>query len=209
MSYLAIAYFTFLTPFFSRKNGYIQASLAFVKPTIAETGNYTCKATVGDETKEERVPIIFYERAGFVDLESTIHPQEGEDAKISCETKGDRLDEIFWLKNGYQLSEADERGYQFDDDYRTLIIPRFFGEDDDGNYSCNVVQFAQIYTKDITVTAYARPVITVFEVPKNNSGFEGSTAVFKCSATGKPSPSYKWFKVEVGPLLIFCLSFNL
>uniref|UniRef100_A0AC35FUV3 Ig-like domain-containing protein n=1 Tax=Panagrolaimus sp. PS1159 TaxID=55785 RepID=A0AC35FUV3_9BILA len=139
-----------------RKNGFIQASLAFVKPTKAETGNYTCKATIGDESKEETVPVEFFERAGFVESKSSIHPQEGENAEITCETRGDRLDEIFWLKNGYQLSEADERGYQFEDDYRTLIIPDFFGEKDDGNYSCNVVQFAQIYTKDISVTAYSR-----------------------------------------------------
>uniref|UniRef100_A0AC34QE02 Uncharacterized protein n=1 Tax=Panagrolaimus sp. JU765 TaxID=591449 RepID=A0AC34QE02_9BILA len=177
-----------------RKNGYIQASLAFVQPSKGDSGEYTCKATANDETQEEKVSVVFYERAGFVNTENVQHPQEGEDAKIHCETKGDRLDELFWLKNGQYLTDADERGYKFEDDDHTLIIPNFDSEQDDGNYSCNVVQFAQIYTYDISVTAFAKPIITVFDIPEGNYGYEEQNAVFKCQATGKPTPVYKWFK---------------
>uniref|UniRef100_A0A7E4VRS3 Ig-like domain-containing protein n=1 Tax=Panagrellus redivivus TaxID=6233 RepID=A0A7E4VRS3_PANRE len=180
----------------ARKNGYIQASLAFVKPNTSDNGKYTCKATVGDETKETSVDIVFYERAGFVNVQEVQHPEEGDDARVNCETKGDRLDEIFWRKNDLILDESDVRGYHFENDYHTLIIPKFTGEKDDANYSCSVVQFAQVYTQSFALTAYARPVITVFDEPADNSGKEGQNAVFKCQAAGKPSPVYKWFKHE-------------
>ena len=179
---------------FSRKNGFIQASLAFVQPSRADNGDYSCRATTDDETKEEKVTIVFYERAGFINTNPIQHPQEGDNANISCETKGDRLDEIFWQKNGFILTEADERGYRFENDDHNLIIPNFDSEQDDGNYTCNVVQFAQVYKQDISVTAYSRPSISVFHVPEGNYGLEGGHATFKCQATGKPAPTYEWFK---------------
>lgn len=106
------------------------------------------------------------------------------------------MEEVFWLKNGQILSEGDERGYKVNDNdnLHVLTIPSFDSETDDGNYTCNVVQFSQIYMKEIMVTAYSSPAITVFEIPEGNFGLEGQNAVFKCQATGKPTPSYTWNK---------------
>ncbi|CAD6188947.1 unnamed protein product [Caenorhabditis auriculariae] len=196
------------------------SQLMINRPKVSDGGQYFCKADVNGEEQEISATVSFVEPPRFVDPQEEQHPEEGTRAEIVCKVEAAEGVEVFWQFNGATLDDSSARGYEFSDDKQTLIIPHFTAKKDDGEYKCNAAQFSSFETLKINVTGYARPTITVFDVPSGNRGFEGHNVELKCGAVGKPKPSYKWFfedqevlvedsdkyKVEEGLLIIESLA---
>ncbi|EPB80002.1 immunoglobulin domain protein [Ancylostoma ceylanicum] len=163
------------------------------RPKISDSGDYVCKAEVDGEEKETSVRISFADPPKFINPETEQHPEEGSTAEIVCNVEGTEKLEVFWQFNGTILEEGSPRGYEFQNDRQILMIPEYDSKKDDGIYNCNAAQFSSFETLAINVTGYSRPVITVFDTPDNNIGFEGASAKIQCGAVGKPKPQYQWF----------------
>lgn len=48
------------------------------------------------------------------------------------------------------------RGYEFEDDKQTLVIPNFDSKKDDGVYHCNAAQLSSFETLVINVSGYCK-----------------------------------------------------
>ncbi|ETN71363.1 immunoglobulin domain protein, partial [Necator americanus] len=163
------------------------------RPKITDGGDYVCKAEVNGEEQQTTVRISFADPPKFINPETEQHPEEGSTAEIVCHVAGTEKLEVFWQFNGTILEEGSPRGYEFQNDRQILLIPEYDSKKDDGIYNCNAAQFSSFETLAINVTGYSRPVITVFDTPDNNIGFEGASAKIQCGAVGKPKPQYQWF----------------
>ncbi|KAK6759873.1 hypothetical protein RB195_021442 [Necator americanus] len=163
------------------------------RPKITDGGDYVCKAEVNGEEQQTTVRISFADPPKFINPETEQHPEEGSTAEIVCHVEGTEKLEVFWQFNGTILEEGSPRGYEFQNDRQILLIPEYDSKKDDGIYNCNAAQFSSFETLAINVTGYSRPVITVFDTPDNNIGFEGASAKIQCGAVGKPKPQYQWF----------------
>uniref|UniRef100_A0A1I7U7I7 Immunoglobulin domain protein n=1 Tax=Caenorhabditis tropicalis TaxID=1561998 RepID=A0A1I7U7I7_9PELO len=163
------------------------------RPKISDGGKYTCKTEIGGEQQEVSAEISFVDPPKFLNIQEAQHPEEGTRAEIVCEVEGTDQLEVFWQFNGVTLDETSQRGYEFSENNQVLYIPHFTAKIDDGIYNCNAAQYSSFETLSVNVTGYARPTITVFDVPNGNRGIEGHTIELKCGAVGKPKPTYKWF----------------
>ncbi|GMR61608.1 hypothetical protein PMAYCL1PPCAC_31803 [Pristionchus mayeri] len=173
----------------------LSSQLMIVRARKEDSGDYMCQVKLDGGIKVEPAKITFIKAPKFIDPETEQHPEDGTTAEIECKVDAEPGVEIFWQFNGDTLGESTSRPYEFKDNKQILVIPRFDSKKDDGLYLCNAAQFSSFETLHINVTAYSRPSITIFESPKEDLGYEGKSAQFKCAATGKPAPSYKWFKV--------------
>ncbi|CAL2052827.1 unnamed protein product [Caenorhabditis brenneri] len=169
------------------------SQLMINRPKISDGGKYSCKSEIEGATQEVSAEISFVDPPKFLNVQEEQHPEEGTRASIVCEVEGTDQLEVFWQFNGVTLDETSQRGYNFSEDKQTLYIPHFTAKIDDGIYSCNAAQYSSFETLLVNVTGYARPTITVFDVPNENRGIEGQTIEFKCGAIGKPKPTYRWF----------------
>ncbi|CCD68929.1 NCAM (neural cell adhesion molecule) homolog [Caenorhabditis elegans] len=163
------------------------------RPKISDGGKYTCKTEIQGEQQEVSAEISFVDPPKFLNVQESQHPEEGTRAEIVCEVEGTDQLEVFWQFNGVTLDETSQRGYEFSENNQILYIPHFTAKKDDGIYNCNAAQYSSFETLSVNVTGYARPTITVFDVPNGNRGIEGHTIELKCGAVGKPKPTYKWF----------------
>ncbi|CAI5455042.1 unnamed protein product [Caenorhabditis angaria] len=163
------------------------------RPKTTDGGKYTCVAEIQGEKQELIADVSFVDPPKFVNPQEEQHPEEGTRAEIHCQVEGAEQLEVFWQFNGVTLDETSQRGYEFSEDHQKLFIPNFNAKKDDGIYKCNAAQFSSYETLTINVTGYARPIITVFDVPENNRGLEGQSVELKCGAVAKPKPSYKWY----------------
>lgn len=163
------------------------------RPKISDGGKYTCKTEINGESQEVSAEISFVDPPKFLNAQEEQHPEEGTRAEIVCEVEGTDQLEVFWQFNGVTLDETSQRGYEFSENHQILYIPHFTAKIDDGIYNCNAAQYSSFETLSVNVTGYARPTITVFDVPNGNRGIEGHTIELKCGAVGKPKPTYKWF----------------
>ncbi|CAI2355575.1 unnamed protein product [Caenorhabditis sp. 36 PRJEB53466] len=169
------------------------SQLMINRPKIADGGKYTCKTEINGEKQEVLADISFVDPPKFVNIKEEQHPEEGTRAEIVCEVEGTDQLEVFWQFNGVTLDETSQRKYEFSENNQILYIPHFTAKKDDGIYNCNAAQYSSFETLSVNVSGYARPTITVFDVPHGNNGIEGHTIELKCGAVGKPKPSYKWF----------------
>ncbi|UMM38738.1 hypothetical protein L5515_016103 [Caenorhabditis briggsae] len=163
------------------------------RPKISDGGKYTCQTEIHGEKQEISADISFVDPPKFVNVQNEQHPEEGTRAEIVCEVVGTDQLEVFWQFNGVTLDETSQRGYEFSENNQILYIPHFTAKKDDGVYNCNAAQYSSFETLSVNVTGYARPTITVFDVPNGNRGIEGHTIELKCGAVGKPKPAYEWF----------------
>ncbi|GMT36553.1 hypothetical protein PFISCL1PPCAC_27850, partial [Pristionchus fissidentatus] len=173
----------------------LSSQLMIVRAKKEDSGDYMCQVKLDGDIKVEPAKITFIKTPQFVEPRKDQHPEDGTTAEIECKVDAEPGVEIFWQFNGETLGESTSRPYEFKDNKQILVIPRFDAKKDDGIYLCNAAQFSSFETLHINVTAYSRPSITVFETPSANLGYEAQSAQFKCAATGKPKPTYKWFKV--------------
>ncbi|GMT05704.1 hypothetical protein PENTCL1PPCAC_27878, partial [Pristionchus entomophagus] len=173
----------------------LSSQLMIVRARKEDSGDYMCQVKLNGTIKVEPAKITFIKAPKFVEPKTDQHPEDGSDGEIECRVDAEPGVEMIWQFNGDTLGESSTRAYEFKDNKQILVIPRFDSKKDDGLYLCNAAQFSSFETLHINVTAYSRPSITIFESPKEDLGFEGQSAQFKCAATGKPAPTYKWFKV--------------
>ncbi|CAP28018.2 Protein CBR-NCAM-1 [Caenorhabditis briggsae] len=177
------------------------------RPKISDGGKYTCQTEIHGEKQEISADISFVGKWFDVQI-----PQNSSMYKTSNTLKRElvlkssakwwelinsrcfgSLMALPWTKVSVSTSQ---RGYEFSENNQILYIPHFTAKKDDGVYNCNAAQYSSFETLSVNVTGYARPTITVFDVPNGNRGIEGHTIELKCGAVGKPKPAYEWFFEE-------------
>ncbi|CAJ0582933.1 unnamed protein product, partial [Mesorhabditis spiculigera] len=178
------------------------SQLMIINAKKDDSDDFVCKAEIAGETQETSAKINFIQAPKFVDARLEQHPEEGKAAEIVCRVTGEPQMEVFWQFNGNTLDESSPRGYEFKENNQILVIPNYDSKKDDGHYLCNAAQFSSFETLTINVSGYSRPIITVFDGPTNNRGFEGHSVQFKCGAIGKPMPTYKWFRGETNDEIV-------
>ncbi|XP_033111507.1 muscle M-line assembly protein unc-89-like [Anneissia japonica] len=162
-------------------------------------GTYTCKAfnDHGDATCSAILTVKdAMIKPEFIEAPTKQVVEEGSQASITVTVVGAPVPSVFWLKDGHNIDELREDQYShvIDGDTHTLNISEVSVEDH-STVTCQAVNKAGVSKVDIQLEVKEILSAPVFiQELKSVSVDESSSHTFKCSVTGKPIPSVKWFK---------------
>lgn len=157
-----------------------------------DAGKYRCEAT-GDDLPEPlhyNVELLIYEKMQFF-YEEKQFLVVGTQGLIKCSVTGSPQPEISWKFNGAAISEDDRYAISS----QGLTIKNVQDPDDSGEYTCHgeIISKGDTVEKIIDVEVHTQPTITkqLDSEPVN----EGSEYLLKCTASGKPTPKYNFYRV--------------
>ncbi|XP_053234135.1 contactin-6 isoform X1 [Podarcis raffonei] len=172
-------------------------NLYIAKVEPSDVGNYTCVVT-NTEAKQSvqgpPTPLVLrsdgvmgeYEPKIEVRFPETTLAAKGSSVKLECFALGNPVPSIIWRKpDGSPLARKIHTSKGI------LEIPDF-QQEDEGSYEC--------IAGNIRGRNAAKGQLLIYAPPEWNKSIENAslslydTLVWECEATGKPSPSYSWFK---------------
>ncbi|XP_076257227.1 neural cell adhesion molecule fasciclin 2 isoform X2 [Rhynchophorus ferrugineus] len=168
------------------------AMLIFPGLTEQQAGTYSCHANFANtEPLSASIEVSTFVDVNFVDAPENQYPVAGTNSIIKCKVNGNPYPTIDWYKGDQAIGENTPKYFRREDGlYITNVT-----EQDDGIYKCSaVVPSTGVYKiRNIKVEVLVAPKITPMEPV---SVIEGETATIKCSASGKPPPTYTWIKTD-------------
>ncbi|CAG9819922.1 unnamed protein product, partial [Phaedon cochleariae] len=167
------------------------AVLIFSKLTQNQGGKYTCHAFYANtEPLTASIELNVYIDINFIDAPENQYPVVGKDFAVKCKVQGNPAPIIEWNKNGEIISTS--KKYVVGPDQ---LLIKNVTEADDGVYKCMAIEVTtgQFKTRNIKVEVQVPPKIQPMDTI---TIIEGETASVKCSATGKPPPTYQWIKLK-------------
>jgi titin len=162
-------------------------------------------------TIEEQVPEVHTKPSFNKELEY-LTATEGSLVRLECCVAGDPRPNIKWLKNNEVIDPDNGYKIQRSEDGTVTLIIEGAEVEDSGSYTCvadNVAGTATTQSKirvQKATEVVPEPVVPEVKqqqplVPpqftaklKNRTTEEGATVHLKCSVTGFPEPTYRWFK---------------
>lgn len=163
---------------------------------LSDQGLYTCRVTSGENTKQQNVSVIVYDRP-FIRLKPkkswVLKVRAGEKSyKISPKLQAFPAPEVVWFKDGTVAADQCSRYHVSG----SSLIIRDVAEEDAGKYSI-LVQIPEYgLSKNLTVTLVVnvRPQIGEREVSLQEPGTvpRGSRKNLHCTSYGVPPPNVKW-----------------
>uniref|UniRef100_A0AAQ6A1M3 receptor protein-tyrosine kinase n=1 Tax=Amphiprion ocellaris TaxID=80972 RepID=A0AAQ6A1M3_AMPOC len=176
----------------------------------SDRGLYTCRVTSGDQSKQQKVTVVVYDRP-FIRLKprngSVVVVQSGQKSyKISPKLKAFPAPEVIWLKDGMVAAEQCSRYHM---EGNSLII-RDVAEEDAGKYTMLVrIQEHGLYQNlTLTLAVNVSPQIGEKAVSLQDPGSvpRGSRQALHCTSHGVPPPHIQWLWHPCPPkgLAVFC-----
>uniref|UniRef100_A0AAQ5WX65 receptor protein-tyrosine kinase n=1 Tax=Amphiprion ocellaris TaxID=80972 RepID=A0AAQ5WX65_AMPOC len=162
----------------------------------SDRGLYTCRVTSGDQSKQQKVTVVVYDRP-FIRLKprngSVVVVQSGQKSyKISPKLKAFPAPEVIWLKDGMVAAEQCSRYHM---EGNSLII-RDVAEEDAGKYTMLVrIQEHGLYQNlTLTLAVNVSPQIGEKAVSLQDPGSvpRGSRQALHCTSHGVPPPHIQW-----------------
>ncbi|CAH1128831.1 unnamed protein product [Ceutorhynchus assimilis] len=166
--------------------------LVFTGLTEQQAGIYNCHASYANtEQLSASVEVSTFVDVQFVDAPENQFPVVGTNYKVKCKVKGEPYPIIDWYKGDTLLEENSKKYIRQIDGLQISNVT----EADDGTYKCSaVVPSTGVYkTRNIKVEVQVPPFILPM---KEIQVVEGDSASAKCTATGKPPPTYQWIKLD-------------
>lgn len=163
----------------------------------SDAGDYRCQGNAGGLIVSKRVTLTIYKEITFDEAPLEQHPVIYKDAIIKCRVSGNPTPTVSWRKDGKTLNPADDR-YMMDE---IGLHIKHITPADEGLYICraNVMSTGSMKNRKISVKVFIPPTFTV--LPQDASAVKGQDVLIACSGTGKPLPSYQWYKgVNTRPL---------
>ncbi|XP_040921731.1 vascular endothelial growth factor receptor 1 isoform X2 [Toxotes jaculatrix] len=170
--------------------------LTIPKLQRSDRGLYTCRVTSGENTKQQKVTVIVYDRP-FIHLKprngSVIGAQAGQKSyRISPKLKAFPAPEVIWLKDGMVAAEQCSRYHM----KGSSLVIRDVAEEDAGKYTILVrIQEHGLY-QNLTLTLFVKvsPQIGEKAVSLQDPGSvpRGSRHALHCTSHGVPPPHIQW-----------------
>ncbi|XP_062977772.1 contactin-6-like [Elgaria multicarinata webbii] len=172
-------------------------NLYIAKVEPSDVGNYTCVVT-NTEAKQSvqgpPTPLVLrsdgvmgeYEPKIEVRFPETTQAAKGSSVKLECFALGNPVPSISWRR-----SDGSPLARKINTSKGILEIPDF-QQEDEACYECIA---GNVRGKNV-----ARGQLFIYAFPEWNKSIENThlsiydTLVWECKATGKPTPSYSWFK---------------
>ncbi|KRY53788.1 Muscle M-line assembly protein unc-89 [Trichinella britovi] len=193
--------------------------LILSKPVIEDQAVYRCEAwnIVGKTSTQTTLDI---ERSMVLEVEEekVEAPQfisslrydairEGEQAVLTCVTKGSPVPEVRWYKDEQEITNDSHFQIRSEmDGTQKLIIIRTV-KDDQAEYKCEAINVAgrsstksifKIQEVEFSESEEESAILPQFTVPLEYQKVHvGEQAVLTCVAKGQPTPEIHWFKDEV------------
>ncbi|XP_034296428.1 contactin-6-like isoform X4 [Pantherophis guttatus] len=173
-------------------------NLYIAKVEASDVGIYTCVVSnreIKQSVQGPVTPLVLRSDAGVmgeyepkieVRFPETIRAAKGTSVRLECFALGNPVPNITWKRSdGIPLARkiSTSKGI--------LEIPDF-QQEDEGFYEC--------IARNVQGSNIARGHLFTYAVPEWNKNIENTqlslyeTLVWECEATGKPKPSYNWFK---------------
>ncbi|KAG9509471.1 Fasciclin-2 [Fragariocoptes setiger] len=166
--------------------------LRFPKPTVEDSGNFTCRAVYhGSDPLEATITINFYVDAKMDCLEQQALILNRTDQKFYCLVSAQPPPTIEWFKDDKLISQNTNGRYKYSQDgYMNIIGP--VTEEDAGIYTvrATVMATGTSHERHISVKVNTEPVILTNGLKV--TGIEGETKEMTCTADGRPPPLISW-----------------
>ncbi|XP_041824241.1 vascular endothelial growth factor receptor 1 isoform X2 [Melanotaenia boesemani] len=170
--------------------------LVIPKLQRSDRGLYTCRVTSGEQSKQQRVTVIIYDRP-FIRLKprngSVMVAQTGQKSyRISPKLRAFPAPEVIWLKDGIVAAEQCSR-YHMDG---TSLVIRDVAEEDAGKYTIlvQIKEHGLYQNLTLTLVVNVSPQIGEKAVALQDPGSvpRGSRKVLPCTSHGVPPPHIQW-----------------
>lgn len=156
--------------------------------SLSDEGKYTCVSVNALGNYYADIPLTVQEPPTFTTSPTDVSAHEGETISLPCEVRGRPVPEVFWKKNGMEVSFTDPR---FRLDGTSLSILQL-GRNDMGTYSCIALNSVRVIESWADVIVIGPPHIQT--APSNQSAVSGETVDFECSVIGSSNPTVTWLK---------------
>ncbi|XP_008286630.1 vascular endothelial growth factor receptor 1-like isoform X1 [Stegastes partitus] len=162
----------------------------------SDRGLYTCRVTSGDQSKQQKVTVIVYDRP-FIRLKprngSVVVVQSGQKSyRISPKLRAFPVPEVIWFKDGKVAAEQCSR-YHMDG---TSLIIRDVAEEDAGTYTVlvRIQEYGLYQNLTLTLVVNVSPQIGEKAVSLQDPGSvpRGSRQALHCTSHGVPPPHIQW-----------------
>nr|XP_033778769.1 basement membrane-specific heparan sulfate proteoglycan core protein isoform X4 [Geotrypetes seraphini] len=172
--------------------------LRIVQATVADSGEYICRARTGSGTYEGSVTISVGSSAVSPDIVSPVRIEspstsitEGQSVELNCVVAGQSRPTVIW----YRPSAALESNHQVSGS-RLRIVQATSA--DSGKYICRVSSDAGTYEGSITISvtssAFSSDVSPVRIESSSNAITEGQTLELNCIASGQSQATVIWYR---------------
>lgn len=170
--------------------------LTIPKLQRSDRGDYTCRVTSGEKTKQKMVSVTVYDRP-FINLKarqgSVMEAQAGQKSyRITPKLRAFPAPEVIWQKDGM---EAKAQCSRYHIDGNSLVI-RDVAEEDAGDYTVLVrIQEHGLYQNlTLTLVVNVSPQIGEKAVSLQDPGSvpRGSRQGLHCTSHGVPPPHIQW-----------------
>ncbi|XP_013388014.1 neural cell adhesion molecule 2 [Lingula anatina] len=170
--------------------------LQFKKVRMEDAGLYTCKGTINGATSTKSFTLEINENVKFVDVPSSQRIVLNREGFIKCVVTGSPSPRVTW---DFQQKDSNTivgitsgSKYQFEEG--GLRITNVTSVNEEGFYNCKASQpeLAVLDSRRISVEVIVPPVWKT--KPKYTEGVLMQEVKMFCNATGKPKPSYTWYK---------------
>lgn len=166
--------------------------LQFDKPTMEDSGEYTCKGSFQKSTMlSAKTKVEFFNE---ITMECPEHQSiiEGQsDQTIVCKVSAQPSPTVEWTKDGKSLSSYSGR-YDFQEG--RIIINHPVNKDDAGEYvvTATVLENGRMKVRSIVTEVYTAPKIIPSDMIEHRGAKLGEIEMF-CKAEGYPAPRISWF----------------
>ena len=174
----------------ARYSGADSSSLYIYNPQPSDAGTYTVRAynAAGSVTGKPATLTVNMPSLPVITSQNqrgNISMVEGEAISFSCYINSVTNTAYQWYKDGQPISGATSQYYS---KYNVTL-------DDAGVYKLAATNpSGAIYSEEITVTISGAVAPVFVRQPDNQAAYAGRSATLESAATGRPAPTYQWYK---------------
>ncbi|XP_053308483.1 basement membrane-specific heparan sulfate proteoglycan core protein [Spea bombifrons] len=178
--------------------------LRIVQASVADSGEYICRATSAGVTRQASVTVTIIHGSGPVSgITPTIKIEsssdsvaEGKTVVLNCVVEGQPQQQVTWYRPGKQLAQNHQVSGS-----RLRIIQA--SPLDSGEYICRVSSSSGVQMASITVDiegSHQRIPSSLWIESSSQTTVEGQTVDLTCKAEGHPGASVIWLRAGGRPL---------
>ncbi|KAK8775970.1 hypothetical protein V5799_030684 [Amblyomma americanum] len=189
----------------SRATVHANGTLVLHDLDTRDSGQYTCTADNGvAPVLKKTITLKINVTPKIIAFSFAGTAKPGNNVRTTCLlAEGDMPVTFTWLRNGVDASHSKNVHIVSHSDFSVLSINPVDAQSA-GNYTCIAKNRAGFDSFAAYLDVEAPP--TWLREPQDVGGTLGTKLVIKCAASGSPTPTIRWFKLEGGGSLLFTKS---